>query len=332
MEKQFDCIKLHFTAPLHLSRGREQYDESAKILHSDTLVASLFVAALRLGASEREALVMTDGFRLTSAFPFWQEEFFFPKPMARLPFPMKETPKEKRGKPFKKIRFLGKTWFEKMLHGEENEINEDQHLVRKEFLSDILQTHVFKAEVIQRVTIPPDYTEDAKPFFTERIFFNEDAGLFFLVEWQDEGVKDLFHQSLSVLGDLGIGTDRSVGNGFFTPDFSSLSLRLPDDAQHQCALGLYLPAEQELDETDLEDSAWSLVKRGGYIAGASDLEYTSLRKRSVFMFEEGSVFPDKPLTGNRVDLKPDWEGIHSVWREGRPVFVPIHKTSYDHES
>ncbi|MBK8656807.1 MAG: hypothetical protein IPN20_23520 [Haliscomenobacter sp.] len=75
----------------------------------------------------------------------------------------------------------------------------------------------------------------------------------------------------------------------------------------------------------MEDSAWGLVKRGGYIAGAADPDHTSLRKRSVFMFEEGSVFPNKPLTGSRVDLKPDWEGMHSVWREGRPVFVPIMK-------
>ncbi|MBK8656806.1 MAG: type III-A CRISPR-associated RAMP protein Csm4 [Haliscomenobacter sp.] len=220
MEKQFDCIKLHFTAPLHLSRGREQYDESAKVLHSDALAASLFVAALRLGASEQEALSMVGSFRLTSAFPFWQEEYFFPKPLARLPFPIKNTPEEKRGKPYKKIRFLGKTWFEKMLRGEEEEIDEILHLRKKEFLSSILNVAVFKTDVIQRVAIAPDYFEDARPFFTERIFFNDNAGLFFLIEWEDETVKDLFRQSLRLLGDLGIGTDRSVGNGFYPGMFN----------------------------------------------------------------------------------------------------------------
>lgn len=333
MPHQFDCVKLRFTSPLHLSRGREQYDESARMLHSDTLAAALFTAARQLGATEPEALAMLDALRLSSAFPFWGEEYFFPKPMLPLPFKIKDVPEEKQGKPFKKIRFLGKSWFEKVLNGEEATIDAKKHLAEAAFLSDYPLQTVLKTDVTQRVTIPPDYTSDAKPFYTERLYFGAQAGLYVLVQWHDAGAKDLFRRAFRLLGDLGIGTDRSVGNGFFEPVFGPLELRTPATATHQCALGLYLPAEGELSNDDLEASTWGLTKRGGYLAGAPDPDHITLRKRSVFMFEAGSVFPNKPLSGKRVDLKPEWPDLkYEVWREGRPVFVPIQQTDNNNEN
>lgn len=333
MPHQFDCVKMRFTSPLHLSRGREQYDESAKTLHSDTLAAALFTAARQLGAAEPEVLAMLDALRLSSAFPFWGEEYFFPKPMLPLPFKIKDKPDEKQGKSFKKMRFLGKSWFEKVLNGEEAMIDADKHLAEAAFLSDYHLQTVFKADVTQRVTVPPDYIKDPTPFYTERLYFGEQAGLYVLVQWCDTGAQDLFQRAFRLLGDLGIGTDRSVGNGFFEPSFGALELRTPTEATHECALGLYLPAEGELTSDDLEASTWGLTKRGGYLAGAPNPDHTSLRKRSVFMFEAGSVFPNKPLSGKRVDLRPEWQGLdYAVWREGRPVFVPIHQTTDSDEN
>lgn len=325
MEKHFDCIKFHFHTPLHLSRGRQQYDESARILHSDTLMGALFTAAMLSGATASEALAMLDGCRVSSAFPFLGEEYFFPKPMAPLPFNLCDTPDERAGKSFKKIRFLGKSWFEKALHGETADIQESKHLAQKEYLSEHVLGTIMKANVTQRVTIKPDHDSDSEPFYTERLFFGEKAGLFALVEWRDPAVKDLFFLALRMLGDLGIGTDRAVGNGFFTPETNrSLLLRVPDVANYQCNLGLYLPQEGELTVDDFENSTWSLTKRGGYMAGASNPDHITLRKLAVFMFETGSVFPKKPLEGKREDLKPVWNPpLHEVWREGRTVFVPI---------
>ena len=326
MEKKFDCIKLHFSTPLHLSRGREQYDESATTLHSDSLVSALFTAARQLGATVEEILAMFDGLKISSAFPFHETEFFFPKPLTMLPFKMADLPEEKQGKPFKKIRYLGKHWFERMLNAETETIYANSHLKQSAFLTDHPIKTIFKKEVIQRVTIAPDYSEDAKPFYTERLFFGEGSGLFILVEWLDEKAKNLFKSAFHLLGDMGIGTDRSVGNGFFTPSFETVTLRLPEHLDCQCNLGLYLPKQEELDEAFLEKSSWVLIKRGGYISGAENLDHFTLRKKSVYMFDVGSVFPNSPLQGNRLDLRPNRVGIeHPVWREGRPIFVPIIK-------
>lgn len=345
MQKTFDCIRLHFQAPLHLATGKSQYDRSGQILHSDALLAALFVNALHLGASPEEALAMMDGVRLSSGFPFWQEEHFFPKPMARMPFHIKGIEIERQGKPFKKMRFLGKSWLERLLRQESTDINQEQHLHFKgAFLSDhhdvLAQTStyskfsIFKSEVSQRVTIAPDHVEESVPYFTDRIFFAPDAGLYVLAEIKDEGVRSLFQQAFRLLGDNGVGTDRSVGNGFFEPEFTQLTLELPTNATHQMNLGLYCPADQELDEPDYHQSAWQLIKRGGYLAGAADPDQITLRKRSIFMFEEGSVFPNKGLQGTRENLVPPGINVnHAVWRDGRTIFLPINAdTNYEKDN
>lgn len=325
MKKQYDCIKLHFSSPLHLSRGREQFDESAKLLHSDTIAAALFVAAMKIGASEQDALDMLDACRLSSAFPFADQEFFFPKPIMRLPFSFADTAEEKQAKPIKKLQYLGKSWFEKAINNETDVIRADDHLkAGVSFVSEVHSSLVYKSGVTQRVRIAPDNSDKSDPYYTERLFFNEGAGLFILSEWLENRHKDLFYASFRMLGDLGIGTDRAVGNGFFEPEIATIELRIPDVPTHQCALGLYLPAENELTANDFDKSSWSLIKRGGYLAGASNEEHITLRKRSIYMFETGSVFPAKPLIGKRENLRPEWNGLtHSVWREGRPVFIPV---------
>lgn len=342
MQKTFDCIRLHFHAPLHLATGKSQYDRSGQILHSDALLAALFVNALHLGASPEEALAMMDGVRLSSGFPFWREEHFFPKPMARMPFQIQEVEEERQGKPFKKMRFLGKSWLERLLRQEAASIDQEQHLHCKgTFLSDhpdvLTQAStnpkfsIFRSEVSQRVTIAPDHLEESVPYFTDRIFFAPDAGLSVLAEIKDENFRSLFQQAFRLLGDNGVGTDRSVGNGFFEPEFTQLALELPVNATHQINLGLYCPADEELDEPDYHQSAWQLIKRGGYLAGAVDPDQITLRKRSIFMFEEGSVFPNKRLQGKREDIAPRGINVnHAVWRDGRTIFLPINaNTNYE---
>ncbi|MFN8394021.1 MAG: RAMP superfamily CRISPR-associated protein [Bacteroidia bacterium] len=77
-----------------------------------------------------------------------------------------------------------------------------------------------------------------------------------------------------------------------------------DAATHQLTLSLYCPGPQELDAPTLEASAWSLLKRGGYIAITDQPDAMRLRKKSVFMLAEGSVFPAAHcIVGRTVDLQ-----------------------------
>jgi CRISPR type III-A-associated RAMP protein Csm4 len=326
MKKKFDCIKLHLKSPLHISRGRSDYDKSLRVLHSDTIAAALYVAAKCAGYADQEILKTFDSIRLSSAYPFASDNFFFPRPMARIDIKIADLPLEKYGKKIKGIKYMEQSIFERVLHGEQLTLNDSSLIDQKGYLAEKDMGVVFEANVVQRVAVAPDNYEDARPFYTERLFFNQDSGLYVLAEWTGSFGRELFRNAFRLLGDQGIGTDRSVGNGFFEPEFQELSLRVPQNPTNFCNLGLYLPEAGELSDDDFSKSNWSLIKRGGFMSGAEDFNHTSMRKRSIFMFEEGSIFPYKTLNGTIVDLKPDNQGVsHPVWREGRPLFVPIIK-------
>ena len=73
-----------------------------------------------------------------------------------------------------------------------------------------------------------------------------------------------------------------------------------------------------------------MVKRGGWLANPQEDKHRSLRKKSIYMFAEGSVFnvseTDLKLQGKLVNLKPEGEVFtnpHPIWRDGRAIFVAM---------
>lgn len=92
------------------------------------------------------------------------------------------------------------------------------------------------------------------------------------------------------------------------------------------SLSLFIPTEDELDGLLDGSPRYSLLLRGGYMAGSSVEEFRHLRKKMVYAFGEGSVFETtKPLVGKLVDLRPDWNDIriHPVYRSGRALTLKI---------
>ena len=99
---------------------------------------------------------------------------------------------------------------------------------------------------------------------------------------------------------------------------------LPDDAKHQVLLSLCCPSENEAKVIAAGNSSYSLVKRGGYISNPEkDDRFMAFRKRSVFMFDEGSIFPNEKIRGVLHNLKPEIEVEHPIWRDGRAFTLPI---------
>jgi CRISPR/Cas system CSM-associated protein Csm4 (group 5 of RAMP superfamily) len=100
---------------------------------------------------------------------------------------------------------------------------------------------------------------------------------------------------------------------------------VPAEANRLVNLSLWCPGQDELSTGMLQESSFALVKRGGYLAGSSLPEYRHFRKRSVYMFMEGGVFPAmNKLQGKIVDLVPPGvSGMHPVWRDGRSLFIPL---------
>lgn len=333
MIKAYKIFKLHFRSPLHLSKGKEDdYGESEQVLHSDTLKSALYVCARKLFGGEAigDDDTFFKRFRISSAFPFYKSELFFPKPMLRLqPFDTREISEEKQAKSHKKISFLGKQYFEDLIGPNQITIQQAHLVSGGKFVSNhpevlnLGKEPILISEVQQRVAIPADYSEDPRPYYVDRIFFNEGAGLWFAFEG-DEAIFQTIEKALKLLGDEGIGTDRAVGNGHFEATTDTLTLNVPDQGTHQLLLSLYCPQKSEISKSLLLSSSYGLLKRGGYLASPDKAEHLTLRKKSVYMFTEGSVFETTvPLTGKIEDLKPTYSGLSQhVWRDGLAFCIP----------
>lgn len=323
-------VKVPFNSSLHLSKGKSGLDTSFEVLHSDTLKSALFACALELFGEEAilrggNGKAFFESFRISSAFPFAGDELFFQKPEW---LPNTFTENTDLRKDIKKIRFFDKESFEALLNGKLNDFTKED-IQHSKYYSKHKIEKPFVSESVQRVVVSRTSEQDPDTFLTERLFFAENCGLFCLMQFENENFKQEIIAALRLLGDNGVGADKSVGNGqFIFKDLEPFEFQFTEKAGYQVSLSLFCPKSGEVQKQDfLEKSAYSLTKRGGYVASHANFEQATLRKRSVFMFTEGAVFPnDATLKGDVKDLKPSAAPEHAIWRDGRAIFFPYHLT------
>ncbi len=354
----FDIVKLHFSSPLHIARGKPGDESGDEILHSDALKSAIFASAMQVGLEPdagQDASAVTcpflDAFTLSSAFPFVGGEYFFPKPQSGLPDIKTSNTDFNQHKEKKKIRYVGKSLFEKIIARNEDKIPETAFCFNKKYISEerIDAEYVMMEDMTMRVAVPRNYAAadvDARPYYTGRVHFydkaesskygvsaeeNVRAGLYFFIHCDEKSLLQKIKTALEVLGENGIGTDRTTGNGCFTAEWSTMDLKTPEMATHRILLSLYCPEKTEiahLNYAETPSAAYNLVKRGGWISSAeNEGEYLSFRKRSIYMFDEGSVLPvgEQDYRGVLHDLKPEILGevAHPIWRDGRAFSLPI---------
>lgn len=360
MPSEYKLIQFKkFKGGLHLARGlTNSYDKSLKQLHSDTLKSAIFANALQLypelgeaGADNKflKGKIFLESFSLSSAFPFYESPspkktyYFFPKPhLVKLPFE-DDGSNPRLAKDLKKVRYIEKGLFEKLLNRNDTaNFKFEQDSLKSAFIGDndlkfkkVLEADqcdkIISTDTYQHVAISRDYGTDSMPYYVDKIYFHHNAGLFFLVEVADDEVWKKVKAALRLIADSGMGTDRNGGNGHFELDTKqSITFDLPQKANFQLSLSLYCPKEEEV--TDIMDSYFEITKRGGYISSPAQDKHRSLRKRSIYMFTEGSLFP-KMKTGKRtgkiVNLSPDCnlpQALkigHPIWRDGRAIFLPM---------
>ena len=330
----FKIYKLHFTAPLHISDQHEEMGNSQKVIQSDTLYAALLSCLAKQGGSLPEDGDL--GFTVSSLFPYFQKDkdsapvYFLPLPMQAKQAELADVSKAKK---VKKVQWVDSSLYSSVLSGESLFDGaskyipniQESYITTYELPEDINGSKEFmKSEVSQRVTLKSRTgDEDAKPFYVDKILFRHHAGLYFIAE----GDTTLLEKALHLLSMEGIGTDRNVGYGFFEYTADTLSIDLPDGANHQLSLSLFIPESKEQLEAlmNSEQVAYDFVRRGGWI---TTYPYMMLRKNAIYGFLPGSVFrkdEEKATTvmGKIADLKPDVEIAHHVWRNGKAIMLPI---------
>lgn len=320
----YNIIKLNFSAPLHLNDGRQDaYDESEEILHSDTIKSAIFACARQLfGTAANEDFF--DSFTVSSAFPYSNEELFLPKPMVKLDYlEIKNEGKDTR-KHLKKLQYIALPIFEKIITGEQLEVSENTFSSNKKFLfsSENKTTSIFKSIVTQRLATAKGDEKDGVPYYVERIYFSDNTGLYFFIDYSDNYIN-MLKASIKLLGENGIGTDRNVGNGQFSSKWEKVEINTSDKANYNMTLSLYCPQQSELNKTLLQDSSYLLIKRGGYISSPENYDHLTYRKKSIYMFKEAAIFPiEMPIKGKKEDLSPE-DVPHPVWRDGHAFVIPV---------
>lgn len=321
----YTLLKLKNLTPLHIGTGKENYDFSADELQSDSLSAALCAIRAQQGKTT-DLEHFLNSFTISSAFPFVKEHYFFPKMQGNLNVTFKEVDTSHYRKALKKIKYIDSIIWLQLLTGNAVEITNEQ--LQGDFLVSPGKTFKkpSKSEVIQRVTIPREEGMDAKPFYFDWTFFDQEAGLFCLIEAEPTVVEELI-LLFEILGENGIGTDRNVGGGKFTPEKAEKPFEINSVSKTNAValLSTYIPTKDEIQQIELSESLYKLILRGGFIAGSTEEDLRHLRKKSIYMFSTGSILKtQQQLKGKVVDLAPSWndERMHPVLRSGKPMYVP----------
>ena len=317
--------KLLFKSSIHLGE-RENFLESTDIvIHSDTLFSAFCNCYLLLyGESELNNLLdrFLKGeppFIISSAFPWWEDKFYFP-------VPLNQIPKEKK---FKKIKFVEKDAWGKLLSGEKLENLNNFKSIPDITTDDENKKTPYKIITTPRVALSRLNNHPGENFFHfGEVFYKENSGLFFLVDFKDETIKKEFEATLRVMSDEGIGGDRTVGKGFFeiketgTMEFNieieTGETKLGENKRTYITLSLYYPKEDEIIK--FENSFYEIIERKGYIFSPY---CKSLRRKSVRMFAEGSVlFTNSEMKGTLANVTPEIFDKHTVYRYGFCFALP----------
>lgn len=162
-----------------------------------------------------------------------------------------------------------------------------------------------------------------------RVWFQPGGGLWLLARWREDW-RERGALALRVLGDAGIGGERSAGHGQFHLHGPHVLAGLPDPTPggRFVTLSPYYPTEAELAKVlDGEDVSYRLHVRRGWMsspdstdpAAGEPLRGGALRRKAVRMFAEGSVlhWPDgEAVRGDLADVTPEAFDAHKVWRYG----------------
>lgn len=318
--------KLHFISPLHIGDNRSDYGISLKTVQSDAMYAALTSCLAML--NEKIPQDGNLGCTISSLFPYYQKDksvspvYFFPKPLQQ------RAPKLKNiefAKKIKKIAWLDLTYFQQLINGNvlfDNDFN-FAHIKKSFLTAQNIDENFIYSQVSPRVSVSRTGNEDATPFYMDRIYFKDYSGLFFLVI----GDTTLLDKAIELLQYSGIGTDRNVGNGYFTFEKSTIDLKLPKDCRSAISLSTFIPENQNQlnDMIEGDHVAYDLIRRGGWI---TDPGYNTFRKNIIYAFSPASIFnlaiQNVAINGKIVNLCPKEIALsHPIWRYGKSIFLPI---------
>ncbi len=328
---KWQLVKLDFkNNPAHFGELGIGMEETSERVRSDTLFSAWVIAYARLGQDLDTLLEhfqedKEPPFRLSSTF-IYQENldkksttYYLPRPKnPPIKYPLGED--MDIAKDYKKLEFLPLELWQKWYQGE-GFAKKDLSSLKGQYM-DCYEIQKQPKVAIDRLTRATNLYHTA--FVRYRSEENNKSGLYFLIQLNDVTLENDLKASLSLLGEEGLGGERSSGAGRFEPSWHDLNQqwqKLIDFKAKNAQSLISLYWDKEL--VDLDKSSYELQERGGWITSSAKNQ----RRKKVIMFAEGSVFQNKP-TGKLADVTPyDSNGnklsLHKVYRSGIALSLPI---------
>lgn len=307
-------------SPVHFgsSEMANSLDASGMTCCADTLFAALCHAAVSIegpaGAEWLIRAVQNDRLRFTDCMPYDAEGYYLPRPCF-LPEKRIDLPEEDR-KVLKKAEWIPESEMEAYLATVRGESQFDWNLAKN--TADFGTTAEITKVKIREF-------DDAEPYTVGVFRFYADAGLYFLVKYEEEDDLEKLSVFLEALGLAGIGGKISAGYGKFEAAVSSmrkiewLNRALQEENQSsQLLLTAALPAEEELDAV-LEGASYQLIRRAGF-SHPTDSPSNERKKKTQYFLASGSVF-SKRFDGDIYVVGTS--ETHQIYRYSRPMFAGV---------
>jgi CRISPR-associated protein Csm4 len=336
-------------------------EETSERVFSDTLFSAWINAYARLfGSSGVEDLFQRfldspyPPVRMSSTFIYQQKNgefnYYLPRPL-KFPCNYPESDDLNFFKTYKKLNYLPLSIWQRWYQGEGFTHSDREELIaatKKSNSSGALHqagifdySKTFTNSQIPKIAVDR-VTGATNLYHTGFVQFQWESngneikslsGLYFLLQFsqQDRELENNLYAALNLLGEEGLGGERSSGAGRFEidawEDLPSHWNNLVNFQQgtHHSLISLFW--ELPLAEGFLENSSYELVERGGWIS--SPFSGRQLRRQKVRMFVEGSVFTSPP-SGQLADVTPrefrtsDGKyNPHPIYRNGVSLSLPI---------
>ena len=359
-------VRLNFGRnPAHFGELGIGMEETNERVLSDTLFSAWISAYARLFAKQAVEDLLKQFidrpqqplFCISSTFIYRRkaEQYIYYLPrLLELPrkYPCGENDLE-FAKTFKKLSYLPLEIWQRWYQGDGFEVGDRQDLIdetKGKSNGALRQAGVFdygkacETEQIPKIAVDRN-TRATNLYHTGFVQFQWEqtpegirslSGLYFLLHFSEANptLENDLHAALCLLGEEGIGGERSSGAGRFEVEWFDFSSRDKVDPRWNQIVNFSQPDRYSLislfwdfpppENLLTKAASYTIHERGGWIA--SPFSGRQLRRKSVRMFAEGSIFPEAPI-GKLADVTPDGFSTHRVYRSGISLSLPVHLAS-----
>jgi CRISPR-associated protein Csm4 len=352
-------VRLNFGQnPVHFGELGIGMEQTSERVRSDTLFSAWITAYARLHGKQAVERLLADFletplFHLSSTFVYRSLEDrtidYLPR-LIELPLNYPIGSDITFAKTFKKLTYLPlevwQRWYQQGGFTPEDRQNLEEKTNSKSeraggalwqagafSYKDGFQVHQVPKVAIDRTTRSTNLYHVGFVQFSAKT--NEQTGLYFLVYFPaaNPQLEADLQEALEFLGEEGMGGERSSGAGRFEPewlDFADVQLahwRSVVEFDQPNAYGLISLFWQNDPLPPVlfnEKAKYTLQTRRGWMASPSGRQ---LRRKTVQMFGEGSVFPVMPA-GQLADVTPDrfdptQPTHHRIYRSGISLSLPV---------